>query len=292
MADPISRFQRSFRLIRASWEVLSSDGDLLILPAISIVATLVLLGGFAAGMMASGVLPDGAQAVPSGETTRWLGQMWPWVFLLYVGQYFIVYFFNTALVGAAIERLDGGEPTVRSALRLAVSRIGPILGYAIISATVGVILQALRERLGIIGRIVVGLIGVTWTLATFLVVPILAAEGRGPFEAIIESGSLLKKTWGENVIGNAGIGLVLGLIAAVIMVGGFGGGAALYQNGHELLGIPLMSVSIASLAMVILVGAALSAVYQAAVYYYAVHGEPPRDFDRTLIRDAFAPKGS
>ncbi len=37
-------------------------------------------------------------------------------------------------------------------------------------------------------------------------------------------------------------------------------------------------------------GAALQAVYSAAVYYYAVIGEPPAGFDRDLIRGSFAPK--
>ena len=103
----------------------------------------------------------------------------PWLFVFYVVN-LIVFFFNTALVGAAIERLEGGDPTVASALALARSRIGAILGYAVISATVGVLLRMIAERLGIIGRFIEAGTGLAWTVTTFLVVPVLAAEGIGP----------------------------------------------------------------------------------------------------------------
>ncbi len=145
-----------------------------------------------------------------------------WLFAMYVAQYFVIIFFNTALVGAAMARLDGRDPTVRSALKVAASRIGPIFGYAVISATVGVLLRAFAERLGFIGRLVVAGVGVAWTVATFLVVPILAAEGIGPLAAIAKSGALLRKSWGENLIGNTGIALTMGLTGGVIGIFGIG----------------------------------------------------------------------
>ncbi len=287
MADPISRIERSVRLIRASWDVLRSDGELLLLPVLSAAATVLVVGGFILAVMTSGTF-DNAQA---GEAMRPPPMFYAEMFAMYVAQYFVIIFFNTALVGAAIERLNGGDPTVRSALRLAVSRIGPILGYAVISATVGVILRMFAERLGFIGRLVVAGIGVAWTVATFLVVPILAAEGLGPVAAISKSGALLRQSWGENVIGNTGIALVMGVLAGVIGFVGVGGGAKLYDGGYAALGIPVIAVSVASMAMVMVVGSALAAVYQAAVYDYAVNGRPPRDFDGDLVREAFAPKG-
>jgi Family of unknown function (DUF6159) len=292
MTDPISRVERSWLLLRASWDVLRSDGDLLVLPAASAVATLVLMGGFAAEVISSGAYSDLTEAARAGDTARVLREWYPWAFMLYIAQYFIVIFFNTALVGAALERLNGGKPTVGSALSLAIRRIGPILGYAIISATIGMILKAVGERFGFIGRLIGAGVGIAWTLATFLVVPILAAEGLGPVDAIYKSSALLKKTWGENLIGNAGISLVLGLIAAAIAIVGIGGGVAAYQGGLKALAIPLLSLSIASLIVLLLLGAALTAAYTAAVYYYAVNGQPPADFGKNLIGSAFAPKGS
>src|SRR5690606_18457675 len=132
-------------------------------------------------------------------------------------QYFVIFFFNTALVGAAMIRLDGGDPTVSDGLRIARGKWATILGYAAIAATVGMLLRALEQRAGVVGRIVSGLIGAAWAVAPDLTVPVLGARDVGPIEAVKESASLLKATWGENIIGNGGIGLVF-TIANVVLV--------------------------------------------------------------------------
>ena len=106
----------------------------------------------------------------------------------------MIFYFNAALVGAAMIRLEGGDPTVSDGLRIANSKLGAILGYAAIAATVGIVLRMIEERLGIVGRWVVGLLGVAFTLATFLVVPLLVSRNIGPVDAVKESATLLKKT--------------------------------------------------------------------------------------------------
>src|SRR5690606_3590144 len=122
---------------------------------------------------------------------------------------------------AAMMRLDGCVPTVPDGLRIARSKWVQILGYAAIAATVGLLLRAIEERAGFVGRIVVGLIGVAWTVATFLTVPVLVARDVGPVEAVKESATLLGRTWGENLIGNGGLGLVM-FLANVLVVLVFG----------------------------------------------------------------------
>jgi hypothetical protein len=210
---------------------------------------------------------------------------------MYVVQYFVVIFFNTALVGAAIALLEGGRPTVGVALKLAFSRIGAVLGYAVISATIGVLLQALAERLGLLGRLIEATLGLAWTAATFLVVPILAAEGIGPWQAIERSTALLRKTWGENLIGNVGISLVTSMVSGAVGLIGFGGSMLLFQL-NPVLGAALLLASITTLLLIVLVAAALTAIYAAAVYHYAVVGTPPTSFDGNLVRDAFTRKGT
>lgn len=288
MSNPISRFARSWRLIQASRDVLSADSALLILPVLSGLATAMLAGGFLVLAISNGAI----DALRHSRSFTATGPFYAWLFGWYVVQYFIVIFFNTALVGAAIAVLDGGRPTVGAALKLALGRIGAILGYAVISATVGVVLQAIAERLGVIGRIIEGVFGLAWTAATFLVVPILAAEDIGPWDAIARSTALLRKTWGENLIGNAGISLVMSAICAVTGAIGFGGGVLLLQHGQPVLAVILFSAAATTLLLAILFAAALSAIYAAAVYYYAVVGKPPVDFDSDLIRDAFTRKGA
>ncbi len=288
MPDFLSRFSRSWQLIQASREVLSADNALLILPVLSGLATSVLAAGFIGLAVSSGTF-----SVPHGNGP--LGASVPfyaWLFGWYLVQYFVVIFFNTALVGAAIAVLDGRRPTLGAALKLALSRVGAILGYAVIAATVGVFLHVLTQRLGLIGRLIEGALGLAWTASTFLVVPILAAEGVGPWQAIERSVALLRKTWGENLIGNAGISVVMSTISGVVSLIGFGGGMMLFQRGYCVLAVALFSAAVTALLLVVVLAAALSAVYAAAVYYYAVFGKPPVEFDDNLIRSAFTPKNA
>ena len=289
MADSMSRFARSWLLIKASMDVLRNDNALLVLPAISSVVTLVVAGGFVALAMSNGTFAAMHATHRHGSVPL---EFYVWMFCLYVVQYFVVIFFNTALIGCAIVLLGGGHPTVWDGLKLAVSRIGAILGYAIISATVGVLLQVVAEKLGFVGRLIAGGVGLAWTAATFLVVPILAAEGVGPMQAVERSSELLRKTWGENLIGNAGISLVMSMISGTIAFVGFGGGFLLFKRGYEVLGVALISAAATAFLLVVLVSAALAAIYSAAVYWYAASGKPPVDFDGDLISAAFTRKGA
>jgi len=113
-------------------------------------------------------------------------------------------------------RLDGGNPTLRDGLAIAWSRVGRIFGYAVVAATVGLLLRALEERVGWVGQLVIRLVGVAWTVATFLVVPVLVTRDVGPVGAVKESASLLRATWGENLIGTVGLGLAF--VAAYVVV--------------------------------------------------------------------------
>ncbi|MFO7692129.1 MAG: DUF6159 family protein, partial [Vicinamibacterales bacterium] len=199
------KLSTSWELVKASAAVLSADKELLLFPVISTVLSILVVVTFAvpavlAGVFASGVA-DGAGLPAAGYAG---------VLLFYVVQYFVIFFCNTALVGAALIRLRGGDPTVADGFRIAASRIQPILGYALIAATVGMVLRAISERSGLLGRLVVGLLGFAWNLATFLVVPVLVVEDVGPIEAIQRSASYLKRTWGEQIVGNLGMGLVFG----------------------------------------------------------------------------------
>jgi hypothetical protein len=283
-----SRYARSWQLIQASLQVLRTDNALLVLPALSGAAAAVLAIGFVALAISSGTFA----AMRQDHSLHTFGPFYAWLFCWYVVQYFVVIFFNTALVGAAIALLHGERPTVGMAFELAVSRIGAILGYAVISATVGVLLQAIAERLGLIGRLIEGVLGLAWTAATFLVVPVLAAEGVGPWQAIERSTALLHKTWGENLIGNAGIAVVMSVISGVTGLVGIGGGMTLFQHGHPVLGVAMFSAAFTAVLLVVLLSAALSGIYSAAVYYYAVTGGTPEGFDADLVRGAFTRKGA
>src|SRR5207342_2494699 len=241
------RFSRSWALTKASAAVLRSDKELLVFPVISSIAALLVAATFIIPIIGLRLF-EGGHMGPLGFVIG---------FLFYVCQYFVIFYFNVALVGAAMIRLEGGDPTVADGLRIAKGKIGVILGYAAIAATVGIVLKAIQERAGFVGKIVVGLLGAAWTVATFLVVPVLVTQNVGPIDALKESVSLLKKTWGENIIGTGGIGLAFGLIT--------------------ILAVLLLSV----------IQAALGGIYSAALYRYAVDGQAPAGFEGGALQVAF-----
>ena len=280
------RLSRSWKLFKASASVLAQDRELLLFPLISLGAMFLLVLSFAAP--AIGVaLTGGFDADAHGGFSA---SVYVLAFAFYFSQYFIIFFFNTALVGAAMIRLDGGHPTFHDGLRLASSRAGAIAGYALIAATVGMVLRAIQERVGFIGRIVVGLLGVAWTVATFLVVPVLAARRVGPVDAVKDSASLIKTTWGENVIGQMGLGAVFSLVfLAVVGTGTLLVGAALFTQSVALVVASLVLV-VLLLGVTGLVHSALTGIYSAALYRYATTGEVGLGFEADTMRLAFAAK--
>lgn len=274
------RISRSWSLVKASAAVLRSDKELLLFPVISAIATVLVAATFMLPLFGLGLL-DGREPGPG---LYLLG------FLFYLCQYFVIFFFNTALVGAAMIRLEGGDPTVSDGLRIARERMGAILGYAAIAATVGLVLRALEERAGFLGRIVIGLIGLAWTLATFLVVPVLVSQNVGPIEALKESVRLLKRSWGENLAGNVGIGLAFGLITAVVAIVSIVLVIGAARTGGAPLAIPVMAIAVLAVAFIGVVQAALTGVYSAALYRYAVDGHAPAGFDDGTLQAAFVRK--
>jgi len=279
------KFARSWQLIKASAEVLRQDKELLVFPAISALAALLVMATFILPLF--GLLDFKAIEADDGSVLPW---MVIWAFLFYMSQYFVIFFFNTALVGAAMIRLEGGDPTVADGFRIARGKIGVILGYAAIAATVGMVLRLIEQRAGFIGTWIAGLIGAAWTVVTFLTVPVLVMRDVGPIEAVKESAKLLKQTWGENVIGQGGVGLVFGLAQVLVMVSI--GALAIFclANRQVAAGVVVGSVGIILMLLIALLQAALSGIYSAALYRHAAGLPNGGGFDPGMLALAFAPK--
>ena len=277
------RFSNSFALVKASANVLRLDKELMVFPLMSGIATILVTASFIAPIFWVG----GPQIFAEGETASYSAYVFG--FLFYLVQYSVIFFFNAALVGAALIRLDGGDPTVSDGLAIASKRIGSILGYAAIAATVGMVLRAISERSGLLGKIVAGLLGMAWTLTTYLTVPILVTKNIGPVDAIKESAMIFKRTWGEQVIGNFGMGWAVALIGiawtalsvAVIM------GMASLGMGMTILAA--VGIMVLGYIMLALLASALNGIYTAALYRYAMTGETGL-FDPRIMGNAFRPK--
>ena len=146
--------------------------------------------------------------------------------LFYILASFVIIFFNSALVYAAHERLTGGDPSVRSGLSGALRRVATIFMWAVIAGTVGLILNILSRSgapegggiLGIISQIVISLMGAAWMLITYFVVPLIVIERRPLRDAFKASPSMIRRTWGDQVIANFGLGIAA-FIAFLIAAG-------------------------------------------------------------------------
>ena len=281
-----TRLSRSWELVKASASVLRQDKELLLFPLISMGALVLVVASFALPVFGLGML----QSISGGSDERISVGLYAVAFLFYFSQYFVIFFFNAALVGAAMIRLDGGDPTFSDGMRIATSKIGAIAGYALVAATVGMILRAIQERVGFIGRIIVGLLGAGWTVATYMVVPVLVARDVGPIEAVKESTALLKKTWGENVIGQVGLAAAFGFIFFGVMLGGMALVVAAFVSQSLFLIVTAFVVVILAIGITGLLQSALTGIYAAALYRYATTGKSTQGFDSGAMKRAFAPK--
>jgi hypothetical protein len=274
----VSRIQNSLVLARASWDVLREEKKLASLPLLSGIATLLLAATFAVPIAL--VAENGTNDYSASKPLVWI-----LAFIGYVVLAFVVIFFNAALVFAADRKLKGQPVTIGEALRDASSRVHVLLPWAIVSATVSIILRAIEERAGIFGQIVSAIAGMAWSVVTFLVLPVLVFEGIGPIAAVKRSGALFKRTWGENLIANAGIGLVAffamlaGAIPCVLLIA---------------LGGPALVVGIVALVCwlvtVWLVASTLTGILQTALYRFATDGES-LGFNSDQLRGAFRQRG-
>jgi hypothetical protein len=280
----MSRLSNSWELVKESWKVLRADKELLVFPVVSMIGSIIVTIAFMVPIFLSRLY----ESFSGGSSSSQIAFV-AFMFVFYVVEYTVIFFCNAALVGAAMIRLKGGDPTLRDGFRIASQHFGAIVGYAIISSTVGMILRAIAER-GIIGQIVSGFIGFAWNVATFIAVPILVVEGVGPIEAVKRSTAYLKKTWGERIIGNAGIGLVFGLIIFLIILLGVPAMIALAATksiGLIAFGGILLVTIVIGLG---LISSALTGIYTAAVYRYAAEGATDGSFDPSLVQKAFRQK--
>jgi hypothetical protein len=283
----MGKFARSWALMKSSANILRQDKELMLFPLLAGLASLVVIATFAWPVISM----IGTHHADFEGQRRHVSPLFMLVsFAFYFVQYGVVIFFNVALASAAMIRLNGGDPTLGDGLRAATGKLPNIIGYALIAATVGMILRALQERLGFVGRIVAGILGFGWTVATFLVVPVLAAQDIGPVDAVKRSTSLLKETWGENLIGNAGIGVAGGILTlCLIFISGVLFFGAVATHSVALM-ITVGVLAVIALVALTLFQSAMHGVYSAALYRFATEGDPGRGFDRALLESAFRQK--
>jgi hypothetical protein len=294
-----NRIRRSWRLTTEAWQVLQQDRLLILFPILSGLALTVLLATF---LVPAALLIPWSEIFSQGsegrqhlrfrlETLHYVG-----VFLGYLVGSFVVIFFNVGLVACVRKRFAGETPTIRDGLGFAAQNVGRIFQWALVNATVGVVLQAIGERAGWLARLAADLIGFAWSLATFFVVPVLVYEQVGPFDALKRSAETFRKTWGESLTGHLGIGIAFGLLAAggvvatiLGVVAGFSVIGSSTALGFTVVGISLVGC-VLYLTVLGVLQSTLQSIFLAACYQYATTGAAPYPFTREYVAEAWPPR--
>lgn len=277
------RISNGWLLTKESWNVLKLDKELLIFPLLSGIACLFVLASFAGPLWSTGYLdaisdnPDAARDPLS----------WVILFAFYFVNYFVIVFFNSALVACAVIRFRGGDPTLGDGLNAAVARLPQIAGWAALSATVGVILKVIESRSENVGKFAAGLLGAAWSIGTYFVVPVVVVEKLGPIEAAKRSVSILKQTWGEALAAHFGIGFIV-FLATLPAIALIVGGVIVSATATAALGFVLIAFGVIGVMLVSLISATLNTIIIAALYLFAADGKGPEQFDERLLRSAFA----
>ncbi len=269
-----------FRLAGASWRIVRSEPSLVAFPLLSAAA--------AVAYTLLVVLPIGIGGfLAFGDATI---LRWVLLAILLFGASVGATFFGVAAAHNANEALEGRDPTLGGGLRMATSRLSVIVQWGLVSATVGLILQILADKLGGIGgAIVQGLGGLAWGIASFFALPILALEGLGPFATLKRSAGVVRERWGESLVGNAAIGIVslLGILLALALIVP---GAVVWANGTAAAGLPLVVVGVAVLVVTLVISQIVGAVFRVVVFRYATDGAVAPGFTAEELEQVFRPR--
>lgn len=268
----MGRIGRSMQLVGQSYRILMQDKELMVLPLISGLCIAAVAASFFFSM------DIGANEFDKTNPAHLAAS-----FAFYVITFAVGIFFQAAVVAGATERMRGGNPTVSTALGAAWKRIGAILLWALVAATVGIILRSVQERLGFVGKLIAGFAGVAWSLATFFMVPVLVLEDHSVHESFTRSVATFKKTWGESMVGNLSIGAatIVGWVTLVAVAGLIAWAGA---------GWLALAVFFAGAILLVIVSSALQGIYLASLYRYATDGSVPAGFDRNSLEQAFVAK--
>jgi hypothetical protein len=280
----VGTFSDSWKLTKTSFRLIREDRALLVFP---LVAGLSILGVVALLLLGEFWLL--APALSSGGPSTLVEVAGVVLFLVaYLAMTFLSVYCTAALVGAATLKLSGQQPTAADGWKVARARLGRLLVWALLTATVGLVVQAISSRVrGIGGLIIGGVAGVAWGVVTYFMIPVLLFEDERPWPALKRSAHLFTSTFGRSLVSNLVLGLLLGvgIVAAVVLAIL---GVVLVASGSLVLGLVLLGVGIAVAVIVALIGSAAEGILRAALYRYATTG----NIDPSLLPPAYQVSGT
>jgi Family of unknown function (DUF6159) len=272
----MKRIRRGWALTKKSWGVLNGHRELIRFP---------LYGAVATTLLAIVTLGPGLYLLDQDSLAGA-------ILLLVIGVYVLSvvgFYFSVGLAACADMIFRGQEATVSDGLAVARSRFTQILGWAAVSTTISVLMGVLENQGGIFGQIAARLVGMAWSLVTFLAVPVIAIEGTGPVETLKRSASMFRERWGQQITGNIAIGAAIFLLgvlpAAILIVAG-----VLLWSSASFLGALLVVIGALTIAIAMLISRALSGIFGVALYRYALDGEVVGGFTQEELESAVKAK--
>ena len=222
------------------------------------------------------------------------------VFILYLGLAFFATFFNVCSVYTTRVRFEGGNATFMESIKFALGKIHGIFIWSLISATVGLLLRILDKVcekaqesdnlvtsiLGFIGSIIVSMFGVGWGLITAFVIPLMVYQDIGPIDAIKRSGAIFKKTWGESLIRDLGVGLIGSVIT--ILGSAIFAGLGFLVAGMGKIAITTVTISgIIYITLCVTIFSLLGIIFNTALFVYADKGVMPQGYSKEIMATTF-----
>jgi hypothetical protein len=273
----MSRIKRGWGLTKKSWALLNEHRELIRFPLYGAVATTLLAIVFLGPGLYLFDQDELAGAIP----------------LIVIGVYVLSvvgFYFSVGLAACADMIFRGQDATVADGLAVSRSRFAQICGWAALATAISAVMGLLENQGGIGGQIAARLVGMAWSLVTFLAVPVIAIEGTGPVETIKRSASMFRQRWGQQITGNIAIGgavFLLGVLPAVLLIAaGF-----LVWSSSSFAGALLVVIGAVLLAVALLVSKALSGIFGVALYRYALDGQVVSGFTQEDLESAVKVKG-
>jgi len=270
------RLSNGWTLAINSLKVLKENKQLIIFPVLSGISLVLIMGSFVLVFLGVNGWSDENIEDP-GTIGNYL-----YLFLFYLVNYFIVVFFNMGLIHCTRLYFRGEEVSINAGLRFSLSRIGTIFSWAVFAATVGTILRIIQEESGLIGKIITGIIGIVWNIATFFVVPVIAYEGLGPIAAFKRSSQLMKQKWGESLGATFSFGLIQFLAMIVLII-------PLFFIGNMIHPIGGIALAIMGVFIIATIFSAAQTIFVSAVYHN-INDEPVKHFNQQMIDGLFQKK--
>lgn len=287
----MNAFTRSWKITQLTFRVINQDRELIWFALLAFIFSTL----FTVAMVVPSVLPTLMEEGISQDSLQIFQYII--IFLTYFGLAFIATFFNVCVVYTTKVRFEGGNATFGQSMSFAFTKLGLIFKWSLLSATVGLILKVLdnlASRLGkggqIVASILIGLVGMAWSIVSIFVVPVLVYEGLGPIDAVKKSTQVIRKTWGESLIRHFGLGLIQFFVFVLIIVLSFGLTYVL-ANAFEVIGL-LIGIGVGALLMLLagLIFSVANTIFNTALYVYANKSLVPTGFDEETVKDAFAKK--